>query len=78
MGQVSIKSGKECLELFYLTVNRLPHKHWNHTGGVMFSVLDLSVVDCGFKPRSGQTKYHQIGICYFSAKHAGLRTKDSE
>jgi hypothetical protein len=28
----------------------------NHIGGVMVSVLFSSVVDCGFKPGSGQTK----------------------
>jgi hypothetical protein len=34
----------------------------------------LSVaVDCGFEPRSGQTKDYTIGICCFSAKHAALR-----
>jgi hypothetical protein len=37
--------------------------------GVMVSVLASSVVDCGFEPRSGQTKDNEIGICCFSAKH---------
>jgi hypothetical protein len=36
------------------------------------------VVDCGFEPRSGQTKYYKIGICYFSAKHAALRSKNKD
>jgi hypothetical protein len=31
------------------------------------------VVDCGFEPRSGQTKYYKIGICCFSDKHVALR-----
>jgi hypothetical protein len=39
---------------------------------VMVSILTSSAVDCGFKPRSGQTKDDKIGICCFSAKHVGL------
>jgi hypothetical protein len=39
----------------------------------MVIVLASSAVDRGFKPRSGQTKDHKIGICYFSTKHAALR-----
>jgi hypothetical protein len=42
---------------------------FNHICGVMVSVLGSSVVDCGFEPRSGQTKDYEIGICCFSAKH---------
>jgi len=38
-------------------------------------VLPSSVVDCGFDPRSGQTKDYKIGICCFSAKHAALERK---
>ena len=34
----------------------------NCNGGVMFSELVSSAVDCGFEPRSGQTKGHTIGI----------------
>ena len=41
----------------------------------MVSVLALSAVDCGFQPRSGQTKDYQIGNCCFSAKHAALKRK---
>ena len=41
----------------------------------MVSVLASSVVDRGFVPRSGQTKYYEIGICCFSAEHAALRRK---
>ena len=41
----------------------------------MVSTLASSVVDRGFKPRSGQTKDYHIGICCFSAKHATLRRK---
>jgi len=41
-------------------------------GGVIVSVLALSVVDCRFKPWSGQTKDYKISICCFSAKHTVL------
>ena len=47
-------------------------------GGVMVSVLASSAVDCGFEPRSGQTKDYKIGICYFSAKLAALRRKSKD
>ena len=32
----------------------------NRIGGVMFSVLASSAVDCRFKPRSGQTKDYKL------------------
>ena len=44
----------------------------------MVSVLSLSAIDRGFKPWSGQTKDHKIGICCFSAKHAALRRKSKD
>ena len=44
----------------------------------MVSVLASSAVDRGFKPRSGQTKDHKIGICCFSAKHAAFRSKSRD
>ena len=44
-------------------------------GGVMVIVLASSVVDRGFRSRSGQTKDYQIGICCFSAKHR-IKKKD--
>jgi hypothetical protein len=50
----------------------------NCIGGVMVSVLALSMVDRGFDPRSGQTKDYEIGICCFSAKHAALRRKSKD
>ena len=43
--------------------------------GVIVSVLDSSTVDRGFEPRLGQIKDFEIGICWFSAKHAPLRSK---
>ena len=38
----------------------------NRIGGVMVSVLALSVVDREFEPRSGQNKDYKIGISCFS------------
>jgi hypothetical protein len=52
--------------------------HTNCIEGVMVSVLASSVVDCGFEPRSGQTKDYTIGICCFSAKHTALRRKSKD
>ena len=40
----------------------------NRIGDVMVSVLASSAVDCGFEPRSGQTKEYKNIICCFSAK----------
>ena len=39
----------------------------NRIGGVMVSMVISSTVDCGFEPRSGQTKDYKICICCFSA-----------
>ena len=47
----------------------------NHNGGIMVSMLTLCAADHGFEPRLDQTKDYKIGICGFSAKHAGLRSK---
>ena len=44
----------------------------------MVSVLTSSAVDRGFEPLSGQTKDSKIGICYFSAKRAALRSKSKD
>ena len=44
----------------------------------MVSVLVSSAVDCGFEPRSGQTKDYEFGICCFSGKHAALRRKSKD
>ena len=44
----------------------------------MVSVLASSAVDREFEPRSWQTKDYKIGICWFSAKHAGLRRKSKD
>jgi hypothetical protein len=44
----------------------------------MISVLTSSAVDREFKPRSGETKDYEIGICCFSAKYAALRGKSKD
>jgi hypothetical protein len=38
------------------------HFWLDRIGGVMVIVLASSVIDCGFEPRSGQTKDYEIGI----------------
>ena len=50
----------------------------NCIGRVMVSMLASSAVDNGFQPRSGQTKIYEIGICYFSARHAALWIKSKD
>jgi len=45
---------------------------------VMVSMLTSSAVDCGFEPRSCQTKDYKIGICCFYAKQAALRRKSKD
>jgi len=44
----------------------------------MISMLAPSEGDCGFKPRSCQTKDYNIGICCFSAKHTASRSKSKK
>jgi hypothetical protein len=44
----------------------------------MVSVLSSIAVERGFEPRSGQTKYYEIGICCFFAKHTSLRRKSKD
>jgi len=36
------------------------------------------VIDCGFKPGSGQTKDYKIDICCFSAKRMPLKYKKKD
>ena len=52
-----------------------PSLRHNGIGDVMVSMLASSAVDRGFEPQSGQSKFCNIGICCFSAKHAALRRK---
>lgn len=42
----------------------------------MVSGLAPGSVDCGFKPRSGQTKDYNIGIRCFSDKHTVVRSEN--
>jgi len=44
----------------------------------MVSVLTSSLGDRRFEHLSGQTKNYQIGICWFSSKHAVLRSKSKD
>ena len=44
----------------------------------MLSMLASIVADRGLEPRSSQTKDYKIGICFFSAKHASLRSKSKD
>ena len=50
----------------------------NRIGGIMVGMLASSVVDCGFEPRSGQTKDYKIGICCIPTKHAALRRRSKD
>jgi hypothetical protein len=51
---------------------------FNRISGVMVSVLTSSAADHGFKPRLGQTKDCNIGICCFSAKPVALSSKSKD
>ena len=50
----------------------------NRIGSVMVSVLASIAIDCGYEPRSCQTKEYKIGICCFSAKNEALRRKSKD
>ena len=50
----------------------------NRIGSIMVSVLTSSAIDCGYEPRSGQTKECKIGICCLSTKNASLRRKSKD
>ena len=54
------------------------HNILNRISGIIVDVLASSAIDCGFEPRSGQTKDYKIGICCFSTKHATLRRKSRD
>ena len=47
-------------------------------GSVIVSVLASSAIDCGYEPRSCQTKEYKIGMCCFSAKNAALKRKTEQ
>ena len=50
----------------------------HHLGGVMVSVLALSVEGHRLDPHLSQTKDIKISICCFSAKHAASRSKSKD
>ena len=54
------------------------HYKYDCIGGIMVSVLTSSMVDCGFKSQSGQTKDYKIGIHCSSAKHKSIRSKSKD
>jgi hypothetical protein len=66
------------LKLYVFLCSTCSPLNRNHFDGIMASVLALSAVDCGFEPRSGQTKDYKIGIRCFSSKNAALRRKSKD
>ena len=66
----------QCNFMWYCFVNYLWQARWPLC--VMVRLLPSSVVDCGFKTRSRQTKDCKIGICFLSTKHAALRSKSQD
>jgi hypothetical protein len=46
--------------------------------GLMVSILASSGIDPGFAPLLNQTKDYNIDVCWFSAKHAVLRSKNKD
>ena len=69
-----------CLDrlLRMVVLNVIIFFFYSGIGGIIASVLTSSVLDRGFKSRSGQTKDYKIGICCFSPKHAALRRKSKD
>ena len=67
-----------CFSMIDIAEILFTHFWLDRIGGVMVIVLASSVIDCGFEPRSGQTKDYDIGICCFSAKHTVLRRKSKD
>ena len=57
--------------ILHITSKRCLFEYMKPHCGETVSML-ASAVDCGFEPRSGQTKVYEIGICCFSAKYAAL------
>jgi uncharacterized protein (UPF0303 family) len=50
----------------------------NCVGGVFVSVLVSNAENRGIEFLSGQIKYYKIGMCCFSVKHKGLRSKNKD
>jgi hypothetical protein len=51
---------------------------FNLIDGATVSVLTSSEIGVGFEPQSGQSKGYKIGICFFSATYAALRSKNKD
>ena len=71
-------SGLSVLFCMYTCNYFLKSRHPLLICSVMVSVPASNVVDCGFKPQSGQTKDNKIGICCFSANYAALKRKSKD
>ena len=52
--------------------------YFDHIGGVMINVLDLSAVNHGFEHMSCQIKNNKIGSCCLSTNHAALMGKNND
>jgi hypothetical protein len=63
----------DCMDMFDFMVQSSGNLNLYVKGELPYRWCNGCVVDCGFEPRSGQTKYYKIGMCCFSAKHAALR-----
>jgi len=63
---------------WYISLLLFCSSAWNRIGGVMVCLLASSVVDRGFEPRAGLTKYYEIGMRCFSAEHSALRRKSKD
>jgi hypothetical protein len=50
----------------------------NRIGDIMISMLATSAVERVLDPQSRQTEDYELGMCYFSAKHATLRRKSKD
>jgi hypothetical protein len=73
-----VKSGFLMIVPIYAKVSGSLMVFGNLIDGVIVIVLSLSAVDCGLKPRSGETTDDKIGIRCFSSKHAALRNKSKD
>ena len=50
----------------------------HHVGGVLVIMFASSVVEHGFKTRSGQTKDYNNGSCYFCAQYIAINRKSKD
>ena len=48
----------------------------NRIGGILVTMLALSALEQGQELWSGQTKYHEIGICCLYSEHTVIRSKN--